>query len=150
MSYVHVEEERGHGVAVPRVALRAAATLAALTIALAAVARHGRRSDHAPEASPSAVRALVFSDRPDGSVGVYDVARHEALPPLSGSGGFVRGALRALARQRRLAAVGPDAPFYLARWPDGRLTLDDSATGNHLELRAYGESNAEAFARLLR
>ena len=102
-----------------------------------------------PAVRPVATRALVFSDLPDGAVGVYDAGHHQTLPPLAGSGGFVRGALRALARQRRLDAVGFDVPFYLARWPDGRLTLDDSATHNHLELRAYGTVNEAAFAQPL-
>jgi len=149
MSYVHIEEERGAEVAVPKAALTLAATLALLTIALAAAARHASRPAGAPGVRPVATRALVFSDRPDGAVGVYDAVRRESLPPLVGSGGFVRGALRALARQRRLDAVGPDVPFYLARWPDGRLTLDDSATHEHLELRAYGPTNEAAFAALL-
>ena len=77
---------------------------------------------------------------------------------------FVRGALRALARERR-ADVGdntagiPDAgsvttpvehaPFRLTRYTDGRLTLDDTTTGAHLELRAFGPTNAAAFAGLL-
>jgi putative photosynthetic complex assembly protein len=153
VSYVHIEEERGgssRGVAVPRGALLMAGALIALTIGLAAVARNAPRPAEAPGAVPVVSRALVFTDREDGSVDVYDVQRREALAPLPvGGGGFVRGALRALARQRRLAGVGADVPFHLARWPDGRLTLDDSATRSRLDLRAYGSTNVEAFALLL-
>jgi putative photosynthetic complex assembly protein len=150
MTYLHIEEEEGANVSVPTPALVVALLLAVSTIGLAGYARHTRAIPAPPPRAPGAVRALVLSDRPDGGVGVYDARAHEQLAPLpAGGGGFVRGAIRGLARQRRLDRVGPDVPFYLARWPDGRLTLDDSATGSHLDLRAFGPDNAAAFARLL-
>ena len=69
---------------------------------------------------------------------------------------FVRGALRALARGRRLGAAGagdPDAvshaAFRLTRYADGRLTLDDPSTGAHLQRRACGAATAAACAALL-
>ena len=96
-----------------------------------------------------ASRALVFTDHPDGSIGVFDAQHQEQLDNVSGTGGFVRGAMRALARQRRLAHVGPEVPFYLVKWSDGRLTLDDSSTQNHLELEAYGNENLASFEKLL-
>ena len=61
----------------------------------------------------------------------------------------MRGALRGLARERRLDGAGAESPFRLAAWPGGRLTLEDTATGRVLDLHAYGQTNAEAFARLL-
>ena len=151
MSYLHIEEEAGADVRVPKPALFGALTLALLVIVGAGAARHAQ-AHAAPSASlirPVAARTLVFSDEPDGSIGVYDPVQRVALAPLPEGGGFVRGALRALARQRRLGAIGHEVPFYLARWPDGRLTLDDSATRTHLELRAYGTTNEAAFVRLL-
>jgi len=54
-----------------------------------------------------------------------------------------------LARTRRSEGIGSEDPFHLASWSDGRLTLDDPATGRHLELEAFGSLNTEVFGRLL-
>ncbi|QYU67240.1 hypothetical protein J4558_20210 [Leptolyngbya sp. 15MV] len=62
---------------------------------------------------------------------------------------FVRGAMRGLARDRMRADAAMGAPFRLSAWPDGRLTLEDSATGTVMELNAFGRANAEGFLRLL-
>ncbi len=43
----------------------------------------------------------------------------------------------------------PAIPFHLTRWSDGRLTIDDTATGQLIELEAFGHTNEDAFARLL-
>jgi putative photosynthetic complex assembly protein len=154
MGFIHIDEEvhtGSHGV--PKVALAIAGAFAVAVIALAGVARVSRTGTlgQRQTATPVASRALVFSDRPDGGVGVFDVQYGQELSPLPpGNGGFVRGALRALSRQRRLAHVGADVPFYLIKWSDGRLTLDDSATSNHLELEAYGSTNLASFEKLLK
>jgi putative photosynthetic complex assembly protein len=71
----------------------------------------------------------------------------EALP--AGGEGFLRGAMRGLARDRLRAGGTPDLPFRLRAWEDGRLTLEDSATGHVVELHAFGHGNAAAFLRLL-
>ena len=42
-----------------------------------------------------------------------------------------------------------DPPFRLARWSDGRLTLEDPTTGRRIELGAFGPTNAEVFAELM-
>ena len=69
------------------------------------------------------------------------------LPP--GTNGFIRGVLRGLARDRKLQRIGTEPPFRLTRWVDGRLSLDDPATGRRIELGAFGPTNAAAFAGLL-
>jgi putative photosynthetic complex assembly protein len=69
--------------------------------------------------------------------------------PSFGTNGFVRGVLRGLARERRLNDVGAQPPFQLTRWSDGRLSLDDPATGRRIDLVAFGPTNAGAFAQLL-
>ena len=66
-----------------------------------------------------------------------------------GAFGFVRVAMRGLARDRRLRQVGAQAPFMLTRWSDNRVTLDDPETGRRLDLSAFGRVNGEAFERLL-
>ncbi len=154
MTYLHIDEEPStSNVGVPKFALGLALALAVLVIALAATARLSRaHTGSLGEQSTAQVvesRSLVFSDLPNGSIAVFDVQHRQQLPPLTNSGGFVRGALRALARQRKLAGVGPERPFALTKWSDGRLTLDDSSTSNHLELEAFGSTNEADFAALL-
>lgn len=133
----------------------AAVAIAALVVALAGAARvTGRGHVEARPARLVAARALVFVDRADGGIDVRarpdsSTAGAPVATLAPGTGGFVRGALRALARVRRARGVGGDVPFTLARWSDGRLTLDDSATGSHVELRAFGGTNEAAFAALL-
>lgn len=152
MTYLHIDDEPTAGRAgVPRGALLVACTLAVSVIGFAAAAQRFGTGTLGQRSSAQAVtsRALVFSDRADGSIGVFDAQRGEELQAISGSGGFVRGTIRALARQRRLAHVGADVPFHLIKWSDGRLTLDDSTTHSHLELDAYGTENRRAFELLL-
>ncbi|WP_037301742.1 photosynthetic complex assembly protein PuhC [Rubritepida flocculans] len=100
--------------------------------------------------APLAQRLLRFEDGPEGSVLILDAASREVLArfPIA-EGGFVRGTLRALARERRQEEQGREAPFRLAAWRDGQLTLDDMATGRRVDLTAFGSTNAGTFARLL-
>jgi putative photosynthetic complex assembly protein len=103
-----------------------------------------------PGVTPAATRAISFIDREDGGVSAIDPASQATIATFEpGTNGFVRGALRALARQRRLASIGPEQPFRLTRWSDGRLTLDDASTGSHVELDGFGPTNVAAFASLL-
>jgi putative photosynthetic complex assembly protein len=99
---------------------------------------------------PLAERALRFADRDDGAIVVTDARSGAVVEILApGSEGFVRGAMRALVRERKRESLGAAAPFVLATWPDGRITLEDTATRHFMELHAFGRTNAEAFLRLL-
>lgn len=101
-------------------------------------------------ATPRAERSFVAADRSDGAVVLSDAASGApALILAPGEDGFIRGTLRGLARDRHLRGIGPEVPFRIVAWSDGRLTLDDTATGRRLDLLAFGQSQAEAFARLL-
>jgi putative photosynthetic complex assembly protein len=143
MSHVHNQK-------FPRGALIGAAGLIALSL-LAAGARNivGARS-WVPNSSPVAVRELRFEDRADGGVDVYDSSGSRPVDTvMPGSNAFLRATLRGMAQQRKREGAGDAAPFRLTAWADGRLTLDDEATGRHVELVAFGPTNAAAFARLL-
>ncbi|MCC5867424.1 MAG: hypothetical protein JJU27_02840 [Gammaproteobacteria bacterium] len=95
-------------------------------------------------------RQLQFLDRQDGAVVVLDYRDGYTVDVLDpGTGGFVRGVMRGMARERRSKNVGTEPPYRLAVWSDGRLTLDDPATGRWVELAAFGADNVSAFARML-
>jgi putative photosynthetic complex assembly protein len=102
-----------------------------------------------PDAPSISVRALRFEDRADGSIAVLDPASGAEVERIHGEAGFVRGTLRALARERQLRGLGPQQPFELHARADGRLTLLDPATGERVDLESFGPANAANFARLL-
>lgn len=135
----------------PRAALVGAALLLGLSMLGVWAARtSGVGLTRMPEAAPVASRELRFEDRDDGSLAVIDAQSRgpvAVLPPASN--GFMRGVLRGLARERRRASVGAEPPFRLTRWADGRLSLEDPATGQRINLEVFGPTNAAAFARLL-
>jgi len=145
--HAHAQE---HDHAVPRVPLFAAISLALVALALVALVRlAGFDPVDAPSAEQVA-RDLRFEDRPGGAVAVFDHPSQNlvAIVP-GGSDSFVRSTMRSLARDRRREGVGAEAPFHLAWHADGRLTLSDPITGRRLDLIAFGQDNARAFARWL-
>jgi putative photosynthetic complex assembly protein len=133
---------------VPRGALLGAAALVASSLLLVGVARLSGWTPARP--APSAAVAsidLQFEDRSDGAVVIYRQGETEPAQILApGTNGFVRGVLRGLARERRAESIARRAPFRLTRWADGRLSLDDPATGRHVDLEVFGPTNAGAFA----
>ncbi len=172
---IELDPDAAGGPSPPRPILLAAGVLAVATIIGAGIVRRtGAGHVEPPHSAVVAARDLWFDDAPAGAVLVRTrtaSGADSAVATLrSGEGMFVRGTLRALARERRLADAGPGAasetggaaggtsggtpaiaraPFRLTRYADGRLTLDDPSTGAHLELRAFGPTNEAAFAGLL-
>jgi putative photosynthetic complex assembly protein len=67
----------------------------------------------------------------------------------AGTNGFVRAAIRGLARQRHKRDIGAEPPFVLTRWDDGRHSLEDTATGERIYLEAFGSTQVQTFAELL-
>jgi putative photosynthetic complex assembly protein len=112
-----------------------------------------RASGVSPEVSslapPTAQRFLRFLDTPEGDVAVVDFTTNERISTISGEAGFVRGALRALVRERRNLGKGSEEPFQLVARLDGRLTLEDALTGEKIDLRSFGPTNAANFTQLL-
>lgn len=136
---------------IPPAPLLAAAALAIVTLAAAATVRWTGVGAvvHAP-APVEHERALRFADRTDGGVDVIDAASARTVAVLEpGEGGFVRVTLRSLARDRKRQGIGAEPVFLLQTTGDGRLVLADSATGQRIDLKAFGPSNAGAFARLM-
>ena len=134
----------------PRFALVGAGILIALTIIIAATARIVGIDTYEPTAAVVVSCDMRFQDRPDGGVGVFNAADNSPLTVLApGTNGFVRATLRGLARERRLDDSARSAPFRLTEYADGRLTLQDLGTGRRIDLEAFGQTNLQAFARLL-
>lgn len=155
MSLIH-----DHDTNVPRSALAAAGMLVGATLAMTAAVTWGFAERAAVPAieraeasiAPVATRNLTFRDQSDGSVLVIDADSREEIVTLIGEGnggGFVRGVLRGLARDRRMRNVGAAPPFELTLWQDGALSLKDSATGRSVELGSFGPDNRAAFLRFL-
>ena len=148
-----------HSNMLPKGALMLACGLVLSALAATTAARVAQLP---PAALPAAVRAsenakivitrsLRFSDRADGALVIEDVNAKQVagtVAPFTKSG-FVRSVMRGLARDRRMRGLGADAPFVLALWSNGQLSLTDSATGRALELSAFGPSNRAAFMALL-
>jgi putative photosynthetic complex assembly protein len=139
----------------PRGALIAAAVLVGFSLTATAAVRLMRIN--APAAPPAVLSqaparsiAVRFVDEADGSVSVREGRTNAmvlSLPP--GSDGFIRSVMRGLAHERKRRGIGPAQPFLVSQWGDGRLALQDTATGRFIDLNAFGDTNRDAFARLL-
>jgi putative photosynthetic complex assembly protein len=142
-----------HDIVVPRGPLMAIGLM--LLITLVAVAIHQWQSDGQSPTQPTAPvvaqRLLQFFDEPGGGISVRNAADGSVVREIAaGSEPFVRGALRALVRERRARGIGPQAPFALQAHTDGRLTLRDTGTGRRIDLESFGPAQSTAFAQLLR
>jgi putative photosynthetic complex assembly protein len=100
-------------------------------------------------AAAIAERLLRFADMPDGGVSVTDAVTGATVAELHGEQGFVRGALRALTRERHAREIGSKQPFKLTARVDGRLTLTDPSTGQRVDLESFGPTNSGEFLRFL-
>ena len=135
----------------PRSVLLSAAALVAFAFVAVSIGRFTELGEAPkPQAEALQSRDLLFLDRADGAVLVYEVGMETALDVLEpGTNGFLRGVMRGVARERKLSNVSNSDPVRPTLWDDGRLTLDDLSTNYHVGLIAFGPTNAGAFARLL-
>jgi putative photosynthetic complex assembly protein len=135
----------------PRGALLGAAALMTLAIVAAGTARlTGIGTSHLPEAAAVESRDLRFADRADGAVVITEAETGRVVDVASpGTNGFLRSTMRGLARDRKRRDIGAETPFRLTRWADGRLSLQDQATGRNIDLGAFGPTNAAVFAHLM-
>lgn len=93
-------------------------------------------------------RELVFTDTPDGQIVVFDFIDSKEVSRFKGEQGFLRGTLRALARDRKRRGIGPEAPFRVVEHTDGRLTLLDPSTSQRIDLESFGPVNSAIFRNL--
>jgi len=135
----------------PKGVLYAALALIVVAMGLAGLGRlMGEGGAAIPEDAIVESVDLRFEDRTIGGVNVIDAEDGAVVATLEpGEGGFIRGALRALVRERRSLELGRAQPFRLARSAGGELSLEDLATGERIYIPAFGPSQVEAFGELL-
>jgi putative photosynthetic complex assembly protein len=135
---------------VPRVPLMALGGLVLATLlAVTAVRLTGIGAVHVVDAPAVAVHEFRFEDRDDGSIVVYDASGAAVETVAPGTNGFLRGTMRGLARERHRRGIGPEQPFRMTGRADGKLTLDDPATGRRVDLGSFGPTNAAVFAHIM-
>ena len=127
----------------------ALAALVLICLATVIWVRFSGQNIHAQDDAPLVSRALRFEDRLDGSIAVIDPANGTQITSIQGEQGFVRGVLRALARERKKNGLGSEQPFELIARKDGRFTLYDPATNARIDLEAFGPTNVSVFSHLL-
>jgi putative photosynthetic complex assembly protein len=130
------------------VLLCAGSVIAFSLISVGLVRLTGNGPDQKPQPG-TMERALRFVDQPDGGIAVIDGRTGELVRSFQGEQGFLRGTLRALARERKSRGLGSEQPFQLIARTDGGLTLFDPVTQQRVDLESFGPTNAGAFAPLL-
>lgn len=135
----------------PILPLYAALGLVAFTIVVVVAARLGGvEPSFKPDAQVVQMRDIRFKDLPDGRITAQDATTGATIDEIpAGGNGFIRVAMRALARQRRVHKVGSEPPVRLVALSDGSVMLEDPSTGKRINLRAFGEDNARSIAYLI-
>jgi putative photosynthetic complex assembly protein len=122
-----------------------------VVISLVAVGWNVARVDEPIE--PAAFTAkvdLFFEDQDDGSVVVRDAFDGRVVDRLDpGTNGFLRATLRTLVNARDSVGAGSETPFTVGRTESGRVVLYDPVSNRNIDLRAFGQQNAQAFVRFL-
>jgi putative photosynthetic complex assembly protein len=146
MPHTHSDSPLGHGTPWP---IWAIGGLLLLTLAAATWQSQVGGGPVAAEAtSVQWQRSLRFEDLPNGDIAVLDASTQREVARFQGEQGFLRGSLRALARERQRSGMGSQAPFELSGHVDGRITLRDTATGQRIALESFGPTNSAVFAQL--
>ncbi len=137
----------------PAVPLAAAAALVIVTLIGVAFQKlyiNPNSEQVAPVRVLVAERQLQFVDRDNGAVEVRVMPQNEVLDVIeAGDGGFLRGILRGLVRERRLEAASMSPGFLLQQFEGGAVVLTDMSTTREIDLRAFGSINAKDFLRYL-
>ena len=143
--------EHAHNSKFPKLPLYTGIALLGTTMLLVGMVRvTGVGELRTPQDAVVAERMLRFSDMKDGGISVEDASTHQRVEKIEpGTNGFLRGTLRGLVRERKREGIGPETAFRLTGRSDGRLLLQDPATGRLIDLGAFGPTNAAVFARLL-
>jgi putative photosynthetic complex assembly protein len=119
-------------------------------LSIAILRLSGASAQQLADAPAVAERSLRFVDTTSGNIEVIDATENTVIFTVTpGAHNFLRGAVRALARERKPLGIGAERAFNLVRRSDGRLTLIDPATTHRVDLESFGPSNAAIFVDLL-
>ncbi len=104
-----------------------------------------------PAAAPVVAEKMIrLEGARDGSVVVTDMASGRTASFAANESGFISVITRGLDRKRMIARVEGNPAVRLVEYENGRLAIDDPASGWHAELAYFGATNRDAFAQLLR
>ncbi len=135
----------------PKGALIAGAVLIGVSLMTAATGRYvDSRESPFDGADQTETRYLTFEQLSEGGIAVLDYDSGDEIDVLApGTNGFIRGVMRGLSRERQQNGVGPEHPYKLTYWSNGRYSLEDPSTDREIDLGAFGPTNVSAFARYL-
>lgn len=121
--------------------------LSGLAIASYASLTGGARAGIPAASEPVRERSLILEGNSAQAVTVR--AADGSLLIDMPHGGFVTVVQNAVATARHRHGVDMSMPVRLVEYANGRLVLEDPATGESYELYAFGSGNKAAFERLL-
>lgn len=121
--------------------------LSGLAIASYASLTGGPRAGVPATAEPVRERSLILRGDSAQAVTVLNAADGSLLVDLP-RGGFVTVVQNAVTTARLRYGVDQSLPVRLVEYANGRLVLEDAATGTSIELYAFGSDNKAAFERL--
>ena len=99
---------------------------------------------------PGVSERIVVRDLANGAVGIFHAESGAAIARYeSGQGAFVRTIFRSLVRDRRVQGISAGPVFILYTSGAGDITVEDPSTNSRIQLRAFGEPNAEHFRQML-
>ncbi|MEM8958976.1 MAG: photosynthetic complex assembly protein PuhC [Pseudomonadota bacterium] len=128
--------------------------MGALALSALALTTYARVTDrplvgvpHAAEVTDS--RVLILDGNRYGEVIVRDADGAVLMELDASEAGFISVIWRGLDRKRMLMGTDPLAPVNLVEYANGRLSIQDPATGWSAEIASFGALNEAAFAKLL-
>ncbi len=99
---------------------------------------------------PGVSERIVVRDLANGAVGIFHAESGAAIVRYeSGQGAFVRTIFRSLVRDRRVQGVSAEPVFILYTLGAGDIIVEDPSTNSRIQLKAFGEPNAQHFRQML-
>lgn len=134
----------------PRLQLAVVATVLAFVLVVSGIARFtGFATSHVISPIITATTDVTFSDMLDGSVAIRNARSGVTVATVPArAGGFIRSTMRVLATERSREGIGQAQPFRLTQLQNGTFELTDLATGQTLDLVAFGPTNEAEFANI--
>jgi len=99
---------------------------------------------------PGVSERIVVRDLANGAVGIFHAESGAAIVRYeSGQGAFVRTIFRSLVRDRRVQGISAEPVFILYTLGTGDIIVEDPSTNSRIQLKAFGEPNAQHFRQML-